>query len=72
MQWEQTVELTLSQSAGLSDLSVVEQADAAGQRPECHHTSVVFNLTAGTSLQNYKQSAQETQLHLRIEKALQM
>lgn len=47
-------ELTLSQSAGLCDLSVVEQADAARQRPERHHASVVFNLAAGTALQNWK------------------
>lgn len=45
-------ELTLSQSAGLSDLSVVQQADAARQRPERYHTCVVFNLTAGIALQN--------------------
>lgn len=61
MQWEQDSvnklwclgqELTLSQSAGLSDLSVVQQAHAARQRSERYHTSVVFNLTAGTALQN--------------------
>lgn len=45
-------ELTLSQSAGVSDLSVVEQADVARQRPERYNTFVVFNVTAGIALQN--------------------
>lgn len=43
---------TLSQSAGLGDLAVIEPADAARQRPECHHTPVVFDVTAGVALQN--------------------
>lgn len=45
-------DLTLGQSAGLGDLPVVEEADAAGQRPERHHTSTVLYLAAGVALQD--------------------
>ena len=64
-------ELTLSQSAGLGDLSVVEQADAAPQRSERYHTPVVFNLTAGTALQDYKENP-EIYSHILIQKNIPM
>lgn len=41
--------LTLRQPTGLSDFPVVEEAGAARQRPQRDHTTVVLDLTVGTS-----------------------